>query len=59
MYENELLKDKTVTKEEIAKRFGVSRATVHRSLLNARKDAEAKELDKLLKAQKRAARAGK
>ncbi len=54
----QLLKDKTVTKEEIAKRFGVSRATVHRSLLKARKDTEAKELDKLLKAQKRAARAG-
>ncbi len=54
----QLLKDKTVTKEEIAKRFGVSRATVHRSLLKARKDAEVKELDKLLKAQKRAAKAG-
>ena len=54
----QLLKDKTVTKEEIAKRFGVSRATVHRSLLKARKDGEAKELDKLLKAQRKAARAG-
>ncbi len=55
----QLLKDKTVTKGDIAKRFGVSRATVHRELLKNRKDTEAKELDKLLKAQKRAAKAGK
>ena len=55
----QLLKDKTVTKGDIAKRFGVSRATVHRELHKDRKDAEAKELDKLLKAQKRAAKAGK
>lgn len=55
----QLLKDKTVTKGDIAKRFGVSRATVHRELLKNRKDTEAKELDKLLKAQRRADRAGK
>ncbi len=37
----------------------MSRATVQRSLANYRKSEEAKELDKLLKARKRADRAGK
>ena len=54
----QLLKDKTVTATDIAKRFGVSRATVQRSLASYRKSEEAKQLDKLLKAQRRAARAG-
>ena len=47
-----------MTKGDIAKRFSVSRATVHRELLKDRKSQEAKELDKLLKAQKRAAKRG-
>ena len=55
----QLLKDKTVTATDIAKRFGVSRATVQRSLASYRKSEEAKELDKILKARKRAAKAGK
>jgi DNA invertase Pin-like site-specific DNA recombinase len=54
----QLLKDKTVTATDIAKRFGVSRATVQRSLASYRKTEEAKELDKILKARKRADRAG-
>ena len=54
----QIQKDKTVTAGEIAKRFGVSRATIQRGLRRDREAAEAKELDKLLKAQKRAARAG-
>lgn len=55
----QLLKDKTVTATDIAKRFGVSRATVQRSLASYRKSEEAKELDKILKARKRTAKAGK
>ena len=55
----QILKDKTVTATDIAKRFGVSRATIQRSLKADRESQEAKALDKLLKAQKRAARAGK
>jgi DNA invertase Pin-like site-specific DNA recombinase len=54
----QLLKDKTVTATDIAKRFGVSRATVQRSLASYRKSEEAKELDKILKARKRAAKLG-
>ena len=53
-----LLKDKRNTQGDIAKRFGVSRATVQRELLKDRKDTEAKELNKLLKAQKRADKVG-
>lgn len=54
----QIMKDKTITATDIAKRFGVSRATIQRGLRKDREDAEAKELDKLLKAQKRAAKAG-
>jgi IS30 family transposase len=46
-------------REEIAMLIGVSRATIQRGLRRDREDSEAKELDKLLKAQRRAARAGK
>ncbi len=55
----QIMKDKTITATDIAKRFGVSRATTQRGLRTYRETAEAKELDKLLKAQKRAARAAK
>lgn len=55
----QIMKDKTVSASDIAKRFGVSRATIQRGLRRDRESIEAKELDKLLKAQKRAARAGK
>ena len=55
----QIMKDKTVTASDIARRFGVSRATIQRGLKMDRESAEAKELDKLLKAQKRAAKAGK
>ncbi len=55
----QILKDKTVTATDVARRFGVSRSTIQRRLMNDRKSTEAKELDKLLKAQKRAARAGR
>ncbi len=54
----QIMKDKTVTASDIAKRFGVSRATIQRGLRRDREDIEAKELDKLLKAQKRAAKVG-
>ncbi len=54
----QIMKDKTITATDIAKRFGVSRATIQRGLRTYRETAEAKELDKLLKAQKRAAKAG-
>ena len=54
----QIMKDKTVTATDIALRFGVSRATIQRGLKLHRESAEAKELDKLLKAQKRAAKAG-
>lgn len=54
----QILKDKTVTATDVAKRFGVSRATIQRGLQRDRQDAEAKELDKLLKARKRADKAG-
>ena len=53
-----IMKDKTVTATDIAKRFGVSRATIQRGLRTYRESAEAKKLDKLFKAQKRAAKAG-
>ena len=55
----QIMKDKTITASDIARRFGVSRATIQRGLRMDRESIEAKELDKLLKAQKRAARAGK
>lgn len=55
----QIQKDKTVTAGEIAKRFGVSRATIQRGLKKYREDEEAKQVDKLLKAQRRAAKAGK
>ena len=55
----QIMKDKTITASDIARRFGVSRATIQRGLRMDRESTEAKELDKLLKAQKRAARAGK
>ena len=55
----QIMKDKTVTATDIAKRFGVSRATIQRGLKMDRESAEAKELDKLLKAQRKADRAGK
>ena len=54
----QILKGKTVTATDIAKRFGVSRATIQRWLKADRESREAKELDKLLKVQKRAAKAG-
>ena len=45
----------TVTKGDIAKRFGVSRATIHRELLKERKIEEAKALGRALKARKASA----
>ncbi len=54
----QILKDNTVTMADVGKRFGVSRSTIQRSLAQDRKNAEAKELDKLLKAQKKADKAG-
>lgn len=54
----QIMKDKTITATDIAKRFGVSRATIQRGLRTYRETEEAKELDKLIKARKRAEKAG-
>ena len=36
----QIMKDKTITATDIAKRFGVSRATIQRGLRKDREDAE-------------------
>ncbi len=49
----QIMKDETVTATDIAKRFGVSRATIQRGLKMDREDQEAKALDRLLRERRR------